>query len=203
MHRYPLAPDGVFRTVQGEGTYHRGRLMVFVRLAGCSVGCEHCDTDYRVARRATATDIVREACEVAKGVRWVWLTGGEPTDLPLVPLLRELRRGGFYIAMATSGVRPVRRGSHWGGIDYLSVSPHDPGKWVQRAGDVLNLVPGLNGFSLKDFQYAADECESGFTDCVVTPCEGKPETLQECLQWIDSRPNWRLGHQDHKAWGVK
>ena len=57
----PLAPQGVFRTIQGDGTY-AGTPMTFVRLAGCSVGCPQCDTDYSVAERTSVKDIV-ERCK--------------------------------------------------------------------------------------------------------------------------------------------
>ena len=35
----------VFRSFQGEGLL-LGRRQVFVRLAGCSVGCRYCDTEW-------------------------------------------------------------------------------------------------------------------------------------------------------------
>lgn len=44
--KYPLSLNPIFWTIQGEA-HLRGFQMCFVRLAGCSVGCEHCDTDYR------------------------------------------------------------------------------------------------------------------------------------------------------------
>lgn len=44
--RYAIAPNGVFPTVQGEGAM-LGVPTLFVRLAGCSVGCAGCDIDYR------------------------------------------------------------------------------------------------------------------------------------------------------------
>ncbi|MCD8490558.1 MAG: hypothetical protein LRY51_00895 [Geovibrio sp.] len=35
----------VFHSVQGEGLY-AGARQLFVRLAGCSVGCDYCDTQF-------------------------------------------------------------------------------------------------------------------------------------------------------------
>ncbi len=49
--RYPLAPDPIFWTLQGEG-HLRGFQMAFIRLGGCSVGCVQCDTYYKVDSRA-------------------------------------------------------------------------------------------------------------------------------------------------------
>jgi 7-carboxy-7-deazaguanine synthase len=196
MTRYPLSPHGVFRTIQGEGCL-LGVPMVFVRLAGCSVGCPRCDTDYTVAERADANEIVRRVINAAGDVRWVWLTGGEPTDHDLTDLLQQLHNAGFRVALATAGVRQ---------LDYatpiqprfLSVSPHDPARWVQKAGDQLNLVPGLNGFRLADFDLKG----AHFAHQYVTPCDGKPETLAECLEWVYTRPGWKLNVQAHKSWGL-
>lgn len=66
MARYPLARGGgVFATIQGEGAL-LGVPMVFVRLAGCSVGCPRCDTDYAVGERMDARDVARAAAETMR-----------------------------------------------------------------------------------------------------------------------------------------
>jgi organic radical activating enzyme len=49
---YGIAPDGIFWSLQGEA-HLRGFQMAFVRLAGCSVGCPQCDTDYSLHERLT------------------------------------------------------------------------------------------------------------------------------------------------------
>jgi hypothetical protein len=199
--RYPLAPNGVFRSYQGEGPL-LGEPMAFVRLAGCSVGCPACDTDYSVAGRMTAPEIARTARNLAPGVRWAWITGGEPTDHELVPLIASLRAVGFAVALVTAGRRPVPVGSCRGGVDYLYVSPHDPARWAQRSGDVLNLVPGLNGHGLDAFGPALAECSDRFSYRYVTPLAGDPGSLAACLDWLSTRPRWRLGVQAQKIWGM-
>ncbi|HEY0369355.1 MAG TPA: 7-carboxy-7-deazaguanine synthase QueE, partial [Chthoniobacterales bacterium] len=139
--RYPLAHNAIFWTIQGEG-HLRGHQMCFVRLAGCSVGCPMCDTDYRKAEIATAEEIAARADEVTpKNAhdRWVWITGGEPTDHNLLSLVAALRAKNFSIALATSGIRPVAVE-----VDWLSVSPHDPARWLQLSGSEVKLVPNLN-----------------------------------------------------------
>jgi organic radical activating enzyme len=109
--RYALAPRGVFWSLQGEG-HLRGQQMAFVRLAGCSVGCAACDTDYSVAERVDLAELVQRVRDVIPDGardRWIWITGGEPTDHNLRPLIAALRRGvaGCAIAVATSGRRRV------------------------------------------------------------------------------------------------
>lgn len=60
--KYAIAPNGIFWSLQGEA-HLRGFQMMFVRLAGCSVGCPMCDTDYSVYRRMTPAQIVADVRE--------------------------------------------------------------------------------------------------------------------------------------------
>jgi organic radical activating enzyme len=204
--RYPLAPGGVFRTIQGEGAL-LGLPTIFVRLAGCSVGCEGCDTDYSVASRATPGELLDAVSRHYYGAaRWLWLTGGEPTDHDLGPLLAGLRSRfpGLKLALATAGVRPVKLGWGCGGWDFVSVSPHDPLRWAPGHCSQVNLVPGLGGLSLADPALldilGGDQLVADYK--YVTPKYGCAESMAACRAWVESRPGWRLGAQAHKAWGV-
>jgi 7-carboxy-7-deazaguanine synthase len=202
---YPLAPQGVFLTLQGEGVM-LGTPMVFVRLAGCPINCDGCDTNYTVAERAPAAEIVRRAVACAGVSRWAWVTGGEPTIHDLGPLVLGLRKYGFRVALATAGVSAVETGGGDGraGFDFVSVSPHKiDASWAQRRGDQLNVVPGLNGLRLADL---GGVDVSGFAARFVTPVWYAPgeraEGVRECVEWVQSHPGWRLGIQGHKSWGI-
>jgi organic radical activating enzyme len=204
---YPLARQGVFLTIQGEGILF-GEPSVFVRLAGCPVNCPECDTDYSLDSRRTARDIAREVLNAAgRAAGWVWITGGESAVFDLLPLVGELRRvGSFRIAVATSGIREVPMGSSYfyGGVDFVSVSPHRVDEsWVLRRGDQLNVVPGLNGLKLADLE-GVDV--SGFSHRFVTPpwygAGDRMERMRECAEWVQGHPGWRLGLQCHKHWGI-
>lgn len=201
---YPLAPNGIVLTVQGEGAL-LGEPMVFVRLAGCSIGCPGCDTDYSVRERLDARQIAsRVAAVMPRGVRWIWLTGGEPTDHELAPLIEELRRLGPFIqiALATAGHRTVAARYQNYGVDWLSVSPHNPSEWVQKEGEELKLVPGLNGFHLRDFAPVVFGRLLAFAHKYVSPCDGRPETVRECMAWVMEHPEWKMNVQAHKQWGI-
>lgn len=202
---YPLAPQGVFRTIQGEGTL-LGLPMVFVRFAGCPVGCPSCDTNYTVNTRVSLTELVRMVVSEATPVtKYVWLTGGEPTIHELNPLIHELHKVGFRVALATAGINPVHRGWQFenNAVDFLSVSPHRmDSSWVQRRGEQVNLVFGLNGLTPEEAQPHVDELRDGFADCWVTPCEGDSDSLQQCLEFVDRNRGFRLSIQAHKQWNL-
>lgn len=203
MAKYPLTSNPIFWTIQGEG-HMRGLQMCFVRLAGCSVGCAHCDTDYRKQTMATEEEIAARADETtpkAARRRWLWLTGGEPTDHDLEPLVRALRARNFSIALASSGHRQVVAE-----VDWLSISPHDPAKWVQTRGSEMKIVPALNGFSIEDFRRAHPDEKTEFEHRFVQPLSlGKnedPQSLRACLEFVRQNPNWSLSRQDHHYWNV-
>ncbi len=75
-----------FSSIQGEST-HAGRRCFFIRLAGCNLQCNYCDTTYAwhggVERQVD--DLVSEAA--ASGMDVVEITGGEPLIHPALPLL--------------------------------------------------------------------------------------------------------------------
>lgn len=199
---YPLSSNPVFWTIQGEA-HLRGFQMAFVRLAGCSVGCVECDTDYRVDSRRTAVEIAAEVDRVTPAGardRWVWLTGGEPTDHDLRPLLAELGARRFSVALATSGTRRFIPPVAW-----LSVSPHDYDT-VQLYGNEVKLVVGLNGLDPEKWTERYPDNQTDFMYRYVQPVwhDGAedPAAVRQCLDFLRDHPNWSLSRQDHKSWGV-
>jgi organic radical activating enzyme len=195
--KYPISKQGVFLTLQGEGSL-LGTPMVFIRLAGCNVNCPLCDTDYKANKRVSIEDI---SCMIGnvwnKSVSWVFVTGGEPTMHNLEPLLFHLKNSGMSVGLATAGEKLIYR--WWDKLDYLYVSPHNPSKWVQRHGSDLNIVPFLNNFSIRDFVGTEDFY---FSNKFVTPCEGRADSLESCVKWTTENMGWRMGVQAHKSWGI-
>ncbi|HET7876095.1 MAG TPA: 7-carboxy-7-deazaguanine synthase QueE [Methylomirabilota bacterium] len=97
-----------FYSIQGEGPT-AGVPAVFVRLQGCSVGCNWCDTKYswdpdggrQVGLDALLDEIGAYPC------RRVVITGGEPLESALfVPLVLALQSRGYTLEVETSGTLP-------------------------------------------------------------------------------------------------
>ena len=204
---YPLAnnngQDPVWWSIQGEA-HLRGFQMAFIRLAGCDVNCKGCDTDYSFGQKMFAKNIVEWCSEITPKTcrdKWVWITGGEPSIHDLRPLLLELSKAGFATAVASSGNHRIIPP-----IDWLSISPHDPSKWVQTYGNEVKIVPGLNGFDIDDFLNTHPDSQTDFMYRYVQPlwnmekdCEDR-ESLKACIQFLKHNPNWSLSRQDHKFW---
>jgi 7-carboxy-7-deazaguanine synthase len=189
-----LARQGVYWTIQGEGALV-GEPMVFIRLAGCSVACPACDTNYSFWRECSAAEIASECLEqryANNRARYAWVTGGEPTDQDIEPLMAALWSAGFIPCLATSGIRPVS--ADWG---WVSVSPHST-DFRQRRGDEIKVVPMLNGLDIS----AIDHTTTSFRHQYVQPMVGNRESLAECLDWVRHNEDWSFSPQCHKSWGL-
>lgn len=97
----------VFLSLQGEARTV-GLPTVFVRLTGCPLRCDWCDTEYAF-QGGVWREIPELTAEVgAFGVRHVCITGGEPLAQQAVhELLRALCDAGFEVALETSGALDV------------------------------------------------------------------------------------------------
>jgi 7-carboxy-7-deazaguanine synthase len=95
----------IFLSIQGESSY-AGLPCVFVRLSGCNLSCDWCDTAYaRVeegARELTVDDVMAEV----KGLRCTLaeITGGEPLlQADSRGLAGRLLKEGYSVLIETNG----------------------------------------------------------------------------------------------------
>jgi len=98
----------IFETVQGEGI-DTGLPAFFIRLQGCSVHCFFCDEkDTWVKRENNSLDlepdeIVKKFEEMNPLLKRVVITGGEPTEQKLKPLIDALINSSFKVSVETAG----------------------------------------------------------------------------------------------------
>ena len=97
----------IFLSLQGEAR-DAGWPTVFVRLTGCPLRCQYCDTAYAFFG-GEWRDIDGILAEVAThGVRHVCVTGGEPlAQKRCLDLLRRLCDAGYRVSLETSGAIDV------------------------------------------------------------------------------------------------
>lgn len=97
----------IFFSLQGE-TRTSGLPTVFVRLTGCPLRCQYCDTAYafsggEIMRLRTIIEQV-----AAYNPRYVCVTGGEPLAQPgCIPLLQQLCDAGYEVSLETSGALDI------------------------------------------------------------------------------------------------
>lgn len=97
----------IFLSLQGEADT-AGWPTVFVRLTGCPLRCQYCDTEYAF-HGGTWWDIDDIVAEVLKqGVRHVCVTGGEPlAQKRCLILLQKLCDAGMDVSLETSGALDI------------------------------------------------------------------------------------------------
>jgi 7-carboxy-7-deazaguanine synthase len=97
----------IFVSLQGEGT-RAGMLCLFIRLQGCNLNCEWCDTKYATSKNSEESityeydEIIKIVIE--KDIHFVEFTGGEPVLNPYLPeICKELIKLGFEVAIESNG----------------------------------------------------------------------------------------------------
>lgn len=97
----------IFYSLQGE-TRTAGLPTVFVRLTGCPLRCQYCDTAYAFngGQLQSLDDILEQVA--AYRPRHVCVTGGEPLAQPnCIPLLARLCDVGYEVSLETSGALDI------------------------------------------------------------------------------------------------
>ena len=97
----------IFYSLQGEADT-AGVPTVFVRLTGCPLRCQYCDTEYAFQGGEwwEVESIVQRVAEL--GGRYVCVTGGEPlAQKSCLTLLTQLCDAGCRVSLETSGAMPL------------------------------------------------------------------------------------------------
>jgi 7-carboxy-7-deazaguanine synthase len=200
----------IFLSLQGEARTV-GWPTVFVRLTGCPLRCQYCDTAYAF-HGGQWWDMDAIVAEVAKhGVRHVCVTGGEPlAQKRCQQLLERLCDAGFDVSLETSGA-----------LDIGSVDPRvsrvvdlkTPGS-MEQARNRLENIPLLTArdqvkfvvCSRADYEWArgmlAEHALAGRCEVLFSPSfdEVAPRELAEWI--IEDRLPVRFQMQLHKQlWG--
>lgn len=193
MREPTLKVAETFYSIQGEG-YWTGTPAYFIRLAGCSVGCAWCDTDYRKRDDLTVKNIL-DAAKESKPRHFV-VTGGEPIDQDLGPLVAGIkgRFPGALVQLETAGTREVAAP-----FDWITVSPKaSPELLLQRRGNECKVVfawpvAWYPKFLAMDFQHF-------FMQPLAL---GATTNAEKVVEYVKDHPRWRLSTQVHKTLGIR
>lgn len=104
-----LRVNEIFYSIQGESTF-AGLRCIFIRLTGCDIGCDWCDTKYAYKEGTEMT-----VDEIVSAIRmWdcklVEVTGGEPLLQPnSIELMQRLIIKGYKVLLETSGVVSISK----------------------------------------------------------------------------------------------
>ncbi len=207
-----LTVNEIFYSIQGESTY-AGRPCVFVRLTGCDLRCEWCDTAYAFTE-GYKRSVDQVAAEVRSyGCPLVEVTGGEPLlQQDVYPLLECLAGDGCTVLLETGGHRDISRvppavvtimdvkcpgSGEAAKVDWENLSrlrPHDQIKFVVR--------------DRADYQFARDVVQrhalaSRLSAVLLSPVHGVLEPRALAGWVLEDRLSVRVQLQIHKyIWGA-
>jgi 7-carboxy-7-deazaguanine synthase len=211
----PSKPDRlrlteIFLSLQGESR-SVGWPTVFVRLTGCPLRCQYCDTAYAF-HGGDWWDIDAILAEVARhGVRHVCVTGGEPlAQKRCLALLTALCDAGHEVSLETSGALDVA------GVDprvSRVVDLKTPGSGEQ-ARNLLDNLPLLGArdqvkfvvCDRADYEWArgllAEHALDARCEVLFSPSYGQVEAAELAAWILADRLPVRFQMQLHKQlWG--
>ena len=187
----------IFYSIQGEGK-HTGMPAVFLRLAGCSMGCAWCDTKYAFTGGKEMNNLELLVALSHYPCKTVVVTGGEPAEQDLPTLINVLKSAGHIVHIETNGAHDCDVSK----ADFVCVSPK---KYVSenmlKKADVIKLVVNEKT-DLEDLKkYYNYENEK--TTVYLQPESNKEENITLCVKLVKEHPSARLSVQLHKLINIK
>lgn len=192
---YPV--NEIFYSLQGEG-YFTGTPAVFLRLSGCNLHCDFCDTDHSFFLPLSIPKILETILSISEA-KVVVITGGEPTLHNLSPLVESLHSVGLRAHLETNGTRLIDSQ-----FDWITCSPKKQGdrklyyvdNSLYKKADEVKIVFRDDDEQLEEF-VADFETRNLF----LQPCSGR--NIQETVDYILNHPWWRLSLQTHKLINIQ
>ncbi len=171
----------IFYSLQGE-TRSAGLPTVFVRLTGCPLRCQYCDTAYAFSGGEIMT--LEEILAQVAGYRprYVCVTGGEPLAQPnCIELLTALCDAGYEVSLETSGA--------------LDIAPVDV-----RVSRVVDLkTPGSAEVGRNRYENMAELTRNDQVKFVVCSREDYDWAVSKIIEYrLDARAGEVLMSPSHK-----
>lgn len=196
----------IFKSIQGESSF-AGLPTLFVRLTGCNLRCQWCDTKYAYDEAVDLTVDEAIGRVNAFGLQFVQITGGEPMlQGDVYELMDRLLISGYKVSLETNGsmdlssvdtmvvkiidIKCPSSGEsgqmYFNNLNYLLKS--DEIKFVIKDRDDYNWAKGII-----DRYNLIERC-----NILISPVYGEIEP-REMAEWIlEDNLNVRLQIQLHK-----
>lgn len=187
----------IFYSLQGEGI-NMGIASIFIRLSGCNLKCDFCDTIYDNGTIMTLQDIHSKISKYPS--RFIIWTGGEPTLQLNDDVIDFFKSKGYTQSIETNGSRAVPSG-----IDYITCSPKKETISLLKK----NFPNGVNEFRFpisQDSELPPEIENLPYAEnYLVSPIfvgdnfmNMDYNALDRCIKFVLSNPKWRLSLQIHK-----
>jgi len=188
----------IFYSLQGEGG-RQGAASIFIRLSGCNLKCDFCDTDYSGGEDMSLEQILIAVQKFP--CKWIVWTGGEPTLQLSEFCLLFFKAAGYLQAVESNGSNPL-----FSLYDYTVISPKkdtldkldeknmyvDEIRMPIRSGDNIPLIESLaiaSHYFLSPI-FSKNQAET-------------KANIDYCVEQVKLHPEWRLSLQMHKLIGIE
>jgi 7-carboxy-7-deazaguanine synthase len=212
----------LFSSLEGEGLFI-GTPTIFLRTAGCNVGCRYCDSKQTWDKKNYYSESIDEICYKIRimssilGIKRISITGGEPLlyGSEILALVKKLKKKNYIFNLETSGT--IFNFDVFELFSSISLDIKTPSSGVFLDKDILrNFKATLDVYSDKIYIKAAVSTKDDLAfvvntlnpknlanPLIFTPCEieGKLQiTSEEVISFMKDYPkfNWRFIAQQHK-----
>jgi organic radical activating enzyme len=217
--RKPLKGDGtklqiqeIFKTFQGEGPF-TGHPAIFIRLGGCNLACDFCDTEFESFQELTLEKVILTTNKLSGKQsdlfthKLVVITGGEPFRQPIEKLCDELISQGYNIQIETNGTlfRNVNK------LVSIVCSPKNTNGYTPIRDDLLQRINAFKFIISANnslYNQVGDVGQTKYnTPIYVQPMDESDENknlqnLQATIK-IASINGYNISLQTHKIIGVR
>ncbi|AWH90382.1 7-carboxy-7-deazaguanine synthase QueE [Buchnera aphidicola (Melanaphis sacchari)] len=213
--KYPV--NEIFQTIQGEG-YYIGTPAIFIRLQGCKVACEWCDTKYTwknsYENQILNEEIIKKEKSnkkwsymttqniilIIKQLKWtakhIVITGGEPCMYNLLDITTLLEEKGYFCQIETSGTELIECSLN----TWVTLSPKQKKTTLKssilRANEIkFPILIEQDFLYLKKILHMIKKRKNNLI--FLQPISQNEKALAICIKKCTEK-NWRLSIQIHK-----
>jgi len=188
--------EEIFDSIQGEG-FLVGIPSTFIRMAGCNLNCEWCDTKYAWNKRE---EKLKDIEFILKRItqNTVIITGGEPTLQNLSDLIKAIRhkfKNKVKICLETNGTNEI----HYN-IDWITCSPKPFSNYIIRCkpNELKYIVD--EKFSI---EVIPDKYKYKIPIWLQPQWFDFKNSIKKCYELVLKYDFLRIGFQLHKFYHIK
>jgi len=176
----------IFYSLQGEGAY-AGAPVIFIRLSGCNLACDFCDTRHQIGTEMSLEDIFKGIIHWPSMI--LVITGGEPTLQWTRECYDYFKGRGYRIHIETNGT------SEDVFADWVTVSPKPSADYriLCRADEIKIVWNGTQGQIARQM--------IGYKKAIqwLMPMDNADQHIKTAITYCKEHPTWRLAYRIQTA----
>ena len=194
----------IFTSFQGEGLW-MGIKSFFVRMYGCPVKCDFCDTKNSWASNDSFLESVESLTQkaIASGSEITIITGGEPCIQDLNPLVESLKKANIKSHIETAGICKKNCDFDWITLSPKINFPPDI-SFLESANELKFVISDISQMMIySEFALKAKNAKAIWLQPESSKSNDN-KLLQDIASFIEVNGGiFRAGIQLHKIYSIK